>query len=699
MIEKFDCNILRASYMQTSGSSLKKMIQNNSTPILDLYVRESIQNSLDASKANVDCINVDIMAREFDAYKFSNYFDGIGDELKKQLSEGKIINTFLAIKDTNTIGLVGREDGSAKSGEKGQNLGNLVFNIMHAQTEEGSGGCWGIGKTIFYRMSKTGLVLFYSRIELEDHTFQERMVGALIEDEQNINDCLLKNDNYRGISFYGMNIRNADGSQLTKVITESSFIKQVLDCFEIKQLDGNDTGTIVIVPFTDFNSLCQDHPSYDELWNDVSWSSNITKYLDISIKRWYFPRLSNIFDMGPKLNANINGKPVAISDLEEPLFYIYEEIFNAIVKYKKNPVEMTYKVGNIMVEKVKRKTSISSELGWLGFIEVSANRMRELGFGAGFLNYNPYIYAGLQEEDYVGDRNLPIVAYMRKPGMIISYNTKGDWAGNGSISTSKGSYLIALFVLNSTAIIEKANISLEEYARGGEKADHCSWLDHSLKGTLIKGNKRFIKSICQGISQILNSIYNPITNDTNNLSDNVAWQNALSSWLPDGLGKRSSSIVRTTETTTSISNSKKILIAAKNDTKFIKDGIEKSFDIKSKGSFLKQQIILSIHTVDSNISLKDREEKAAMPPVCTITGGVIVFDEFGKNRTLIDEPTALTLDGGSIGDEFAYEFLKTQKGIVYGISLTYKGEDLSARLKLIIRIFDRNYQIAYGCKG
>ena len=47
MIEKFDCNILRASYMQTSGSSLKKMIQNNSTPILDLYVRESMQNYLD----------------------------------------------------------------------------------------------------------------------------------------------------------------------------------------------------------------------------------------------------------------------------------------------------------------------------------------------------------------------------------------------------------------------------------------------------------------------------------------------------------------------------------------------------------------------------------------------------------------------------------------------------------------------------
>lgn len=70
--------------------------------------------------------------------------------------------------------------------------------------------------------------------------------------------------------------------------------------------------------------------------------------------------------MGPKLNANINGKPVAISDLEEPLFYIYEEIFNAIVKYKKNPVEMTYKVGNIMVEKLRGKPALVASLdGWV----------------------------------------------------------------------------------------------------------------------------------------------------------------------------------------------------------------------------------------------------------------------------------------------------------------------------------------------
>ena len=36
--------------MTQSGSSLLKLIQNNKTPILDLLVRESIQNSLDAQK-------------------------------------------------------------------------------------------------------------------------------------------------------------------------------------------------------------------------------------------------------------------------------------------------------------------------------------------------------------------------------------------------------------------------------------------------------------------------------------------------------------------------------------------------------------------------------------------------------------------------------------------------------------------------
>ena len=45
---KFDYEILRNQYMGISGSSLLRVIQNNDMPILDLLVREAIQNSLDA---------------------------------------------------------------------------------------------------------------------------------------------------------------------------------------------------------------------------------------------------------------------------------------------------------------------------------------------------------------------------------------------------------------------------------------------------------------------------------------------------------------------------------------------------------------------------------------------------------------------------------------------------------------------------
>lgn len=697
MINKFECNILKSSYMQTSGSSLKKMIQNNSTPIIDLYVRESIQNSLDASKPNTNTVNINFYAKNFDSIKFAGFFEKIGDELISQINSRKIQSTFLAIKDSNTIGLIGREDGSSKSGEKGQNLGNLVFNIMHAQTEEGSGGCWGIGKTIFYRISSTGLVLFYSRIKSENNSYQERIVAALIEDETKNDNCLIKGDDYRGISFFGQNISKEDGNKLTKVITDPSFIEQALSCFKIERYRNEETGTIVIVPFVDFSQLCSDHPSYQSFKNnDVYWASNIATYLDIAVKRWYFPRLSNKYDNGAILRVSINDKKVEITETDDPLFNVYTNLYNAIIKFKKDQKEITYKPGDIMVEKVTRKSSIKGELGWLGFIEITSVKLRELGYGDGFLNYSPYIYAGLQEEDFNDNRNLPIVAYMRKPGMIISYNTKGDWAGNGTISSNKGSYIIALFVLNSNALIEKANMSLEEYARSGEKADHCSWNDHSL-GDNTKGNKRFIKSISQGIGQILNKIYNPQINDNSNISDNVSWQNALSSWMPEGLGRRSSSSIKTTESTTSISSSKKVLILLKKDSKFVKDGIDNSFEIKSKGSFKNQQILISVHTIDKNISLKDLEEND-LPPVCSIIKGFIVFDEFGKDKKVINNLSNLDINGGNISNEFTYNFLKTSKGIVYGLSLSYSGENLRARLKLRIKVFDVNNQISFTCK-
>lgn len=43
-----DIEIAEPARMTQAGSSLLKLIQNNNMPILDLLVRETIQNSLDA---------------------------------------------------------------------------------------------------------------------------------------------------------------------------------------------------------------------------------------------------------------------------------------------------------------------------------------------------------------------------------------------------------------------------------------------------------------------------------------------------------------------------------------------------------------------------------------------------------------------------------------------------------------------------
>ena len=42
--------------MSQSGSSLLRLIQNNKTPVLDLLVRESVQNSLDAHKEDAKAV-------------------------------------------------------------------------------------------------------------------------------------------------------------------------------------------------------------------------------------------------------------------------------------------------------------------------------------------------------------------------------------------------------------------------------------------------------------------------------------------------------------------------------------------------------------------------------------------------------------------------------------------------------------------
>ena len=76
--------IAKEGRMDMSGKGLLRAIQNNSMPLLDLFVRESVQNSLDAGKAKTGFVQVDFGIEQFESLLLANEFEGITKALKQQ---------------------------------------------------------------------------------------------------------------------------------------------------------------------------------------------------------------------------------------------------------------------------------------------------------------------------------------------------------------------------------------------------------------------------------------------------------------------------------------------------------------------------------------------------------------------------------------------------------------------------------------
>ena len=72
--------------MTQSGSSLLRLIQNNNMPVLDLLVRESIQNSLDAKKQGARFVDVQFLTGKFDRDTLNHEFEVMEDLLTFSMS-------------------------------------------------------------------------------------------------------------------------------------------------------------------------------------------------------------------------------------------------------------------------------------------------------------------------------------------------------------------------------------------------------------------------------------------------------------------------------------------------------------------------------------------------------------------------------------------------------------------------------------
>lgn len=452
--------------MDSGGEQILESLQNPPFPIIDLIVRESIQNGLDAKKDEAESVKFDFYHKKFDGKRLATYFEKIeADLIEKCGQESELI----AFSDRNTTGLVGSYDSTDSVELEKSNFQKLIFNIGQKQREEGSGGSWGLGKTSYYKIG-VGLVVYYTRIQLESGTYEERLVASVIEN-QHSDDKLLK-DNQRGIAWWGL--LKKDGSNKILPVTNHEDIKEILDVCGLEPYSNDETGTMIVIPYV---KSVTDSYKLTGIWehdpqNLPYWKTDYTKAIEMAVKRWYFPRLQNktyskVFDR-PFLDCAVNGVKIKKTELE-PLFEIYQSLYNAAIT--NSPSDPSIHVEEIINTR-NIVTSTKIAVGRVAFTELTHE---ELAMVAPENIPSPHKMLEMHtNEGAVGGK---ILAYARKAGMVVNYLSENSgWLPARQLE-DEGNFLIAFFVPNSD---EKANEKLkketiDEFFRGIENANHDNW--------------------------------------------------------------------------------------------------------------------------------------------------------------------------------------------------------------------------------
>ena len=510
-------NIPEQTPMSMSGSSVLSSIQNNSMSTIDLMIRESLQNSLDAGIDNIGIyrsVDVNYTIGKFTKTNLTNELEGISVDLKNKIKETEC--SFISIEDKNTVGLNGKIKYSDAK-EKYGNFRKLVYEIAKPQTKEDAGGSWGYDKTVYFRVG-IGLVVFYTRFK-ENGEYVERLACTYIEDETKYNSLLhnIKRNN-RGIAWFG---DEQNGSPYP--IENHDYISNFLKIFDLKCYAGRETGTKIIIPFINKKELLNDINYKKEYWNNnCFWKDNFEETLENAILQWYAPRINNknykeVFDK-PFLKVYINNQKIKFNDDENYFFKVISELYNLALLNNYN-ISYNPDINHILdydVKTVKYSKLKGQNSGSIAFCKIPIKSFE----------LSPYTYIGIENNTSNGNR--PIIGFCRKPGMIVDYQISNKWADKIP-NTPEDEILIGIFVLNSNAIFKDC-FKLELYIRKSEMADHNAWDDVYIEeknygkvvATICKNTKKIIQDSLKenelnkprriiGISQKLGKLFLPTT--------------------------------------------------------------------------------------------------------------------------------------------------------------------------------------------
>jgi hypothetical protein len=529
--------------VSSRGKSALRTLMAASTPTIDLLVRESIQNSLDAAEDSTKCVNVDLHYSQFDPKKLRGILDETTCRRLEKVHPS--MGTSLYIRDTGTKGLSGPKSHSEIT--QGQNEGNflnLCFAIGSAQNQSGAGGSWGYGKTVFFRAC-VAPVLFYSRFRIGTG-YSERLIFYLIEDADSplsLTRTTISPPS-TGFAWWGAGLNGdsispcEDGDQISLILEQLG---------KLPRFVGNETGTLIFMPCLRSEKQLPVVPSDDcpPYWmprNTPPSIEEFEEYTNVSIQRWYAPRLENkLFGCGsrPYLRSKVGSHHVGSDHFPIlPLFKIIKLLYEIGSEMRVPQTNCTY---TLEVCDIKVRECFIDNQSAGKFVAIKIPPLDPILENCPPNNNpSPLVQLGFFERGETKSPP-PIVAMTRGPGMIVSYEHEGKWVP--TVSDPDGNYIIGLFILRGEAELEGKfqHRTLEEEIRHNEPPAHDEWKSScGVNGEAIN----LVERIQRSISNALLTRFFP--KQPQNADERESTFSALigERLLPHGFGNAASSLVR-----------------------------------------------------------------------------------------------------------------------------------------------------------
>lgn len=649
----------------TPGKRMAHALQDVGIPILDILVRESIQNSLDAADKASDSpyVMVEYKVDDFSVRDFTKNFEG----LSSLNTRTDLPSRVLSIRDRHTVGL------SGDFNDEKSNLKKLVSGFMNNQENEGAGGSWGIGKTIYYRLG-VGLVLYYSRVRKSYNQYESLLCAVLVEDPDSPKAIIPNVDgsNKFGIAMWGEPIPgHHDG--VVQETRDADTINNILESLHIVPFGEKETGTAIIIPFVNEEDLLANNRSVDDEGETPEekpyWLSDIEDYLSIAVQRWYAARLNNadycnLYHGGKALLVSINDN-LLDSSRERNFCKILRTIYTKAaltIAGKERANEITFNGHPIEVAQIELNNIDGKDVGQFAYIRIPVTELD-------CEHISLYTYV-----DQKVPKGTPVVVYSRKPGMIVSYETvKSAWVPEER--SPEDEYLIGYFVLKSSAKLKKAQMDIEAYIRDGEQATHNSWDDKQID---IKYNPQqanykppFVKKISEKIAKIISDAIVPNRSKIEDKTRDVTFGNLFGKiFLKNVLAKKGG---RANEGMEKGGNSPTVspsLRSRRNTT--ASDSVSYSPDGK---------VIITVHLSAS----KNKPSKGCKVElqVLSATGAMSASEWYNQVGTLLPfniesiTPTLKSLDGHKCSDSklLNIDNLYSRNSEVYGFTLSFKDDE------------------------